>query len=146
MVDSTGTTHAHEVEAAAETPVAGGRTLAGYVLLGTYMGVIPVFLGLLFLPALARLGRNGLRFLLGVTGGLLVFLAVDALGESLELAGELSSALQGPALVFAGAVGTYAVLAYLSHRQRSRRAASKDAGAGGQPGARSSRRPSSWPT
>ena len=133
VVDSTGTTHEHAVEAAAETPVASGRTLAGYVLLGTYMGVIPVFLGLLFLPALARLGRNGLRFLLGVTGGLLVFLAVDALGESLELAGALSSALQGPALVFAGAVGTYAVLAYLSHRQRtqrSRRAQSKEAGAG----------------
>jgi zinc transporter ZupT len=133
VVDSTGTTHEHAVEAAAETPVVGGRTLAGYVLLGTYMGVIPVFLGLLFLPALARLGRNGLRFLLGVTGGLLVFLAVDSLGESLELAGALASALQGPALVFAGVVGTYAVLAYLSHRQRtqrSRRAKSKDAGAG----------------
>jgi zinc transporter ZupT len=131
VVDSTGTTHVHEVEAAAETPVAGGRTLAGYVLLGTYVGVIPVFLGLLFLPALARLGRTGLRFLLGVTGGLLVFLAVDALGESLELAGELASALQGPALVFAGAVGTYAALAYLSRRQRSRRAGtSQDAGPG----------------
>ena len=132
VVDSTGTTHEHAVEAAAETPVASGRTLAGYVLLGTYMGVIPVFLGLLFLPTLARLGRKGLRFLLGVTGGLLVFLAVDALAESLELAGTLSSALQGPALVFAGAVGTYAVLAYLSHRQRtrrSRRAGSRDAGA-----------------
>jgi zinc transporter ZupT len=130
VVDSTGTTHVHEVEAAAETPVAGGRTVAGYVLLGTYVGVIPVFLGLLFLPALARLGRNGLRFLLGVTGGLLVFLAVDALTESLELAGELASALQGPALVFAGAVGTYAGLAYLSRRQRSRRAGAKDAVAG----------------
>ena len=130
VVDSTGVTHEHQVEAAAETPVADGRSLGGYVLLGTYMGVIPVFLGLLFLPALARLGRNGLRFLLGVTGGLLVFLAVDALAESLELAGEMASVLQGPALVFAGAVGTYAGLAYISHRQRSRRAARKDAGTG----------------
>jgi ZIP family zinc transporter len=85
VVDSTGTTHAHEVEAAAETPVVGGRTVAGYVVLGACVGLIPVFLGLLFLPALARLGRAGLRFLLGLTGGLLVFLAIDALGESLEL-------------------------------------------------------------
>ena len=131
VVDSTGTTHVHEVEAAAETPVAGGRTLAGYVLLGTYVGVIPVFLGLLFLPALARLGRNGLRFLLGLTGGLLLFLGVDALGESLELAGELASELRGPALVFAGAVGTYAALAYLSRRQRGRRVAAKGAGSSG---------------
>lgn len=131
VVDSTGTTHEHEVEAAAETPVADGRALGGYVLLGTYMGVIPVFLGLLFLPALARLGRTGLRFLLGVTGGLLVFLAVDALAESLELAGKMASVLQGPALVFAGAVGTYACLAYISHRQRNRRAARKDAAGAG---------------
>ncbi len=117
VVDSTGMTYVHDVEAAAETPTASGRTVIGYVLLGTYMGVLPVFIGLLFLPALARLGRRGLRFLLGFTGGLLMFLAVDALGESLELASELASVFQGPALVFAGAVGTYAGLAYLSRRR-----------------------------
>lgn len=120
VVDSTGATHTHDVAAAAESPVASRRTVAGYVLLGTYVGVIPVFLGLLFLPALARLGRNGLRFLLGLTGGLLIFLAVDALGESFELAGELAPAFHGPAVVFAGAVGTYAALAYLSRRSRRR--------------------------
>lgn len=118
VIDSTGATFTHEVEAAAETPVAGGRTVAGYVVLGTYVGVIPVFLGLLFLPALARLGRRGLRFLLGLTGGLLVFLAVDALGESLELASEVAPVLQGPAVVFAGAVGTFAGLAFLGRRRR----------------------------
>lgn len=118
VVDATGTTHVHEVETAAATPTAGRRTVVGYVVLGTYVGVIPVFLGLMFLPALARLGRQGLRFLLGVTGGLLIFLAVDALAEALELAGEMASVLQGPALVFAGAMGTYGGLAYLSRRRR----------------------------
>jgi zinc transporter ZupT len=127
LVDSTGTTHVHEIEAAADTPTADGRTVMGYVLVGTYVGVIPVFLGLMFLPALARLGRRGLRFLLGVTGGLLIFLAVDALGESLELAGELASVLQGPALVFAGVAGTYAGLAYLARRRRKGQSASRSA-------------------
>jgi ZIP family zinc transporter len=119
VVDSTGLTFTQQIEAAAETPVTGGRTVAGYVLLGTYVGVVPVLLGLLFLPALARLGRRGLRFLLGLTGGLLVFLAVDAAGESLELAGTLAPVFHGPALVFAGAVGTYAGLAYLGRRRRA---------------------------
>ena len=119
VVDSAGLTFTQRIEAAAETPVAGGRTVAGYVLLGTYVGVVPVFLGLLFLPALARLGRRGLRFLLGLTGGLLVFLAVEAASESLELAGRLAPTFHGPALVFAGAVGTYAALAYLGRRRRA---------------------------
>jgi zinc transporter, ZIP family len=119
VVDSTGITFTESIEAAAQTPVAGGRTVAGYVLLGTYVGVIPVFLGLLFLPALARLGRRGLRFLLGLTGGLLVFLAVEAGSESLELAGALAPVFQGPALVFAGAAGTYAGLSYLGRRRRA---------------------------
>ena len=120
VVDSTGVTFTESVEAAAETPVAGRRTVAGYVLLGTYVGVVPVFLGLLFLPALARLGRRGLRFLLGLTGGLLVFLAVEAGTEALELAGTLASVFHGSALVFAGAGGTYAGLAYLGRRRRAR--------------------------
>ncbi|MGH9040365.1 MAG: ZIP family metal transporter [Acidimicrobiia bacterium] len=127
LVDSTGTTHVHEIEAAAITPTTGGRTVLGYVVLGTYVGVIPVFLGLLFLPALARLGRRGLRFLLGVTAGLLIFLGVDALGESLELAGELASVMQGPALVFAGAAGTYGALAYMSRGRRGKGAAQRNA-------------------
>ena len=78
-----------------------------------------------------RLGRHGLRFLLGLTGGLLVFLAVDALSESVALAGELAPVLHGPAVVFAGAVGTYALLADVSrrfrHREPGREAASPPA-------------------
>jgi ZIP family zinc transporter len=120
VVDSTGVTFTESIEAAAETPVAGRRTVAGYVLLGTYVGVVPVFLGLLFLPALARLGRRGLRFLLGLTGGLLVFLAIEAGTEALELAVTLPSVLHGSALAFAGAAGTYAGLAYLGRRRRDR--------------------------
>ena len=120
VVDSTGLTFTRSVEVAAETPAAGGRTVAGYVILGSYVGVIPVFLGLLFLPALARLGRRGLRFLLGFTGGLLVFLAVEALDESLAQAGKLPSVYHGTALVFAGAAGTFAGLAFLGRRRRAR--------------------------
>jgi ZIP family zinc transporter len=130
VFDSTGLTFTENVKAAAETPVAGGRTVAGYVLLGTYVGVVPVFLGLLFLPALARLGRRGLRFLLGLTGGLLVFLAVEAGSESLELAGKLPAVFHGPALVFAGAAGTYAGLAYLGRRRRAGSAPTGDGRAG----------------
>lgn len=136
IVDSAGTTFTETVPLAAATPASDGRTVAGYVLLGTYVGVVPVFLGLLFLPALARLGRSGVRFLLGVTGGLLLFLAIEAGGESLELAGRLPPVLHGTALVVAGAGGTFAALAFLAGRGRRRRSEAPrggDAGQGGPP-------------
>jgi zinc transporter ZupT len=112
IVDETGATHDHLVAAAALTPVASGRTVVGYIVLGAYVGVIPVFLGLLFLPALARLGRSGRQFLLGLSAGLLAFLAVDALTEALELSGQLASVLHGGAIVFGGAAATYGLLAF----------------------------------
>jgi zinc transporter ZupT len=116
IVDGTGLTFVHEIVAATVTPEASGRTYAGYVLLGTYAGVIPVMLGLLFLPALRRIGDRGLRFLLGLTAGLLVFLAVDALSESLELAGDVAEPFQGTAVVAGGVGLSLAALVMVSRK------------------------------
>ena len=70
-------------------------------LLGVYVGVIPIALGMLWLPFVRRIGAGWLRVLMAVTVGLLAFLAVDATLEGLELAGEGSQAFGGAALVFA---------------------------------------------
>src|SRR5581483_11844773 len=67
----------HDVEAVALTPVPGGRSIAGYAAVGSFVGLLPVFAGLALLPGLRRLSRSALRFVLGITGGMLVFLAVD---------------------------------------------------------------------
>ena len=45
-----------------------------YALIGTYVGVIPVALGLLWYPFLRRLGTAGMNFVLALTVGLLAFL------------------------------------------------------------------------
>ena len=74
-------------------------------LLGIYVGVIPVALGMLWLPWLRRVPPGWLRALMALTVGLLAFLAVDATLEGLELAGEGSQAFGGAALVFVGAGG-----------------------------------------
>lgn len=119
LLDSIGTTFTHAIPVASVTPSPSGRTVLGYVVLGTYAGVVPVLLGLLFLPALQRLGPRGMRFVLGVTAGMLVFLAVDALAESLELSGRLAAPFQGSALIFGGAAASLLALVAVGRRLRS---------------------------
>ena len=46
-------------------------------LLGAFVGIVPVVIGMLFYPAMRGFGRQGLNFVLALTVGLLVFLVVD---------------------------------------------------------------------
>ncbi len=80
-------------------------------LLGIYVGVIPVSLGMLWLPFLRRLGSQWIAALIAFTVGLLAFLAIDAGLEGLEIAAEAPAAFGGASLVFAGALVAYLLLA-----------------------------------
>jgi zinc transporter, ZIP family len=104
IVTSTGVTIEHEIEAAAETPAADGSTLLIYALLGLYIGVIPVAVGLLWFPALRNASKTWLGFFLAFTLGLLAFLLIDTLAEGFEIAGETGAALNGIGLFGIGAV------------------------------------------
>jgi zinc transporter ZupT len=95
LLTSSGVAIAHEVEAAALTPEPDGRTLGVYALLGVYIGVIPVALGLSWLPALRRVSDRWLGFFLTFTMGLLAFLLIDTVAEGLELAGRTAASLDG---------------------------------------------------
>ena len=107
-------------------------------LLGIYVGVIPVALGMLWLPWLRRIPPGWLRGVMALTIGLLAFLAVDATLEGFELAGEGSQAFGGAALVFVGAGVAYLLLsgvsAWLTARRRAaaRAALGHDARAAGR--------------
>jgi ZIP family zinc transporter len=105
ILTSTGTPFEHEIAVAVETPTATAAHLAAFALIGLYVGVLPVALGLCWFPVLARLKRRGIDVLLAVTIGLLAFLLVDAVQEGLEGASQLAGAFQGTAL-FIGAAGT----------------------------------------
>lgn len=58
LVTSTGLTIEHEIEVAAATPELDAKTLTIYGLLGVYIGVIPVAVGLLWFPALRRASKR----------------------------------------------------------------------------------------
>jgi len=110
ILTSTGAVIEHDIPAAVATPVADRDLLALMVLLGTYVGVIPVALGMVFLPVLRRAGRSLVRILLALTVGLLAFLAVDAAVEGLDLAAQTGGAFGGPILVFLGAALAFLAL------------------------------------
>jgi zinc transporter, ZIP family len=111
LVTSTGLTFTGEVAVATLSPAVDARYLTTFALLGVYAGVIPVFIGLLWLPFVRAVKRRWIDFFLSLTIGLLVFLGVSSLVEATETATLVPAALQGHALVLLGALGTPLVLA-----------------------------------
>ena len=110
LVTSTGLTIDHEIEVAALTPEADVRTFIIYGLLGIYIGLIPVVVGLLWFPSLRRASPRLIAFFLAFTVGLLAFLLVDTTAEGLQLAGTAGVALNAVTLFVMGAVATFAGL------------------------------------
>ena len=120
LVTSSGGTIAHEIPVAVETPGADVGFFGLMALLGIYVGVIPVALGMLWLPWLRRVPPEWLRGLMALTVGLLAFLAVDATLEGFELAGEGSQAFGGAGLVIVGGMVAYLLLSGVSSWLRGR--------------------------
>jgi zinc transporter, ZIP family len=120
LLTSTGGTIAHEIPVAVETPPNDASFFGLMALLGIYVGVIPVALGMLWLPWVRRIPPSWLRIVLALTVGLLAFLAIDATLEGFELAGEGSQAFGGAALVLLGGVVAYLLLTGVSEWLRAR--------------------------
>ncbi|HET9196810.1 MAG TPA: ZIP family metal transporter [Solirubrobacterales bacterium] len=132
VLTSAGGTVEASIPVAAETPESDLGFFGLMALLGIYVGVIPVSLGMLWLPFLRRLGSQWMGALIAFTVGLLAFLAIDAGLEGLEIAAEAPAAFGGTSLVLVGGLVAYLVLAgvdgYLSQRSRSARDAGAAAG------------------
>lgn len=124
LVTNTGLTFEGEVPVATLTPRPGLREFAGYGLLGFYVGVIPVTLGLLWYPAMKRMGRKWLGFILALTVGLLVFLLVDTFLEVLETGAKLPGVFQGVPLALFAALLTWLAIVAVSAMQNRRSEAS----------------------
>ena len=116
LVTNTGTTFAHDIPVAVATPIATSSSLLSQAILGIFVGVVPVAIGLMFYPALRGVGRNGMNFLLAVTVGLLAFLMVDAIGDAFELAAESAAVFQGNAMVALAAAASFLILMGIGRR------------------------------
>jgi zinc transporter, ZIP family len=116
VTSSTGIETTEEIAAAVQTPRASARSFFGYALIGTLVGIVPVALGLLWLPSLRRAAPEWLAAFMALTAGLLTFLAVEALSEALELQAALPSALGGAGLVLLGVALSFLFLTAISTR------------------------------
>ncbi|MHB9286048.1 ZIP family metal transporter [Halobacteriales archaeon Cl-PHB] len=106
LVLDSGATFHHTIVAPQPAPGVGMGILGTLALVGLLVGVIPVALGMLWLPVMDDLDDRWLHAILAFAAGILAFLAFDAGFESLELAELVPGAYEGTLLVVTGAIGT----------------------------------------
>lgn len=110
-----------EIPVAFATPQPEAKTFWGFTLIGIYVGVIPIFLGIFWLPALRTLGKRWMTFLMAVTIGLLIFLGIDTFVEAVDQAAGVAAAYQGIGLIGIGAIATYMLLEMIGNSKSSNR-------------------------
>ena len=119
-----GTRFEKEIEAAAPALEPSLELVGFFALIGTYVGIIPVMIGLLWLPFIKRISKQKYHFFLALTAGLLFFLAIDSIEEALDVSEEnLAGSFNGVLLVATVIVLSFLGL-YYSGEKLIRRAAS----------------------
>jgi zinc transporter, ZIP family len=116
VTSSSGIETVEAIAAAVETPGVSGGGFLGYGIIGFLVGVLPVALGLLWLPSLRRVEQRWLTAFMALTAGLLSFLGVEALFEAFELQGALPGAFGGPGLVLLGLATSFLTMTFISGR------------------------------
>jgi len=107
-----GTRFEKEIEAAAPALEPNLELFGLFAVIGTYVGIIPVMIGLLWLPFIRRISKSKYHFFLALTVGLLLFLGIDAIEEALEvsdesLAGSFNGVLLTATVVVLSFIGLY---------------------------------------
>jgi zinc transporter ZupT len=100
LLSSIGTAFAGEIPVAVQTPQPSAGLFGRFGLIGLYVGIVPIVLGLLWYPFMRRLGKNAMNFILSLTVGLLVYLTVGTWLDAMEFAAELPAFWQGVPLTF----------------------------------------------
>lgn len=111
LITALGGTFETEIPVAVETPKPSSELFLRFGLVGLYVGIIPIALGMLWFPYMRRLSARGMNFVLSLTLGLLVFLAVGTWLDATEFAQTLPSFWQGVSMVaFVGMLALGALL------------------------------------
>jgi len=117
ITTSDGTRFSKSVAMATPTASPNVAQASFFALIGTYVGIIPVLIGLLWFPLIQRLGTNAYRFFLSLTAGLLVFLGIDAILESNVIAAEnIAGVFNGPILIAMSVILSFLALRYASEK------------------------------
>jgi zinc transporter ZupT len=120
LISSTGVVFEADVPVAVESPQTDRESVLRFALVGLYVGVVPVALGLLWYPFLRHLNRQAMNFILALTIGLLVFLVVDMFDAAREVGLSVAGAFDAPLLVPILALLTMALLMVVGRSLRKR--------------------------
>lgn len=120
LVLADGTTIGHEIEAPQQTPGFGANVLWTLALIGLFVGVIPVTLGMLWFPYIRSMSDRWLHAVLLFAAGVLAFLAFDAGLEAFELAVEIPGAYDGELLIVLGILGALLLVQSISSWREGR--------------------------
>jgi ZIP family zinc transporter len=116
FLTSSGAAFEHSIEVAVTTPAIAGETLWRLALVGLFLGLVPVAIGMLTYPAMRQVGATGFQFVLAFTIGLLAFLLVDTISEGLEAGAAALGRLRAQSLVWASALVTFLGLIAVGRR------------------------------
>ncbi|MCH8122596.1 MAG: metal transporter [Bacteroidetes bacterium] len=117
LLTSSGATFDHTIDVAVATPPSDVTRWFLLGLVGFFVGIVPVGLGLMWFPLLQSMKKRALDFVLALTVGLLVFLLFDTILEGVEFAGEVPKVFNGLPLVFLIAILSYMMLTLIGRRQ-----------------------------
>lgn len=118
LISKTGIVFQVPIPVAVESPQADTESFTRFALVGLYVGIVPVTLGLLWYPSMRQLGRKGMNFVLALTIGLLVFLVVDMWDAANEIALTVAGSLGAPELIPLVAALTAALLVVIGRSLR----------------------------
>ena len=105
------------IEAATLAPTPNTEQVSFFTIIGIYVGIIPVLIGLLWLPFIKRLSSSKYTFFLSLTAGLLVFLGIDALVEGNKIAIEnVAGVFNGQMLIAMVTIVSFLALLYVSQK------------------------------
>ena len=116
-----GTRFEREIEAAAPVLKPNLEFFGFFAIIGTYVGIIPVMIGLLWLPFIKKISKGKYHFFLALTVGLLLFLGIDSIEEAFEVSQEnLSGSFNGALLITTTIVLSFLGLYYTSEKLTGR--------------------------
>jgi zinc transporter, ZIP family len=118
LMTSLGTAFEGEIPVAVQSPKFDFNIFLRFALIGFYVGIIPIALGMLWYPWMRNLSRNAMNFILCLTIGLLAYLALGTYLDALEFAAELPAFWQGTPLVLLIAAASLGVLLAMTNKPK----------------------------
>ena len=120
LMSSLGTTFEGLIPVAVKTPAPSSELFLRFGLIGVYVGVVPIALGMLWFPWMRRLSKSAMNFILSLTVGLLVYLAIGTWLDALEFAADLAAFWQGVPIVVLVSLLTLGVLLALGQNGKDK--------------------------